>query len=176
MTRTKIVERARLALVGPDVSYLLGHGGVYPALPGPGPRCDCSGFVAWCLGVSRRQPDTLGWIETTRVYEDAHRGHKLFREVHDPEPGDVIVYGDRTEKVVHHDPDGTEHVRDRVRQGHIGVLSVVPPAVFGPLWWSELRVIHCSASNKPNAIAETDARAFRGRAIFARWIGDVGPA
>lgn len=158
------LDRARSAIGLPTV-YALGQGGRDPALPHPGRQCDCTGFVAWELGTPRRVPSSIGWIETSRIVRDATGDRLLFGRVYNPAPEDLIVYGDWT--------DAT----GRRRQGHVGVLSVVPPGrADDPEWWNGLRVIHCSKGNwrrLGDAIAETDAEAFRGRAIFARWLASA---
>lgn len=151
------LERARSA-AGHRTVYRLGRGGFDPAAPHPGKECDCTGFLAWAVLSPRKVPATIGWIETSRIVADATGACRLFTRVSAPVPGDIVVYGDWT------DPE-----TGRRRQGHVGILSVVPPD-----WsWAGLRVIHCSVSNskRGDAIAETDARAFRKRGIFARWNG-----
>ena len=77
MTREEAVQRARSA-AGQGCQYALGKGGLHPERPFPwavavdAKLCDCSGFVAWCLGVSRQAPvPALPWLETTAVYHDA---------------------------------------------------------------------------------------------------------
>ncbi len=153
------VARAHSA-IGYGTVYALGQGGKRADAPHPGHECDCSGFIAWVFGTPRKVPTSIGWIETSRIAKDATGKRLLFQRVYDPEPGDIVVFGDWT--------DAT----GRRRQGHVGILSEVP-AEKGPFWWDGLRVIHCSSGNSKNgdAIAQTDAKVFRNRAIFARWIG-----
>ena len=144
MTPAEVVARARHA-IGKGIIYKLGAGGKDPAraLPATAGACDCSGFVAWCLGLPRRQPETIGWIETSRMVRDARGANLLFVEVLEPQPGDVIVYPDRNG-----------------RQGHCGIVSQVDGG---------LRVIHCASRGLNDAIRETSAARFLASgAIFAR--------
>jgi hypothetical protein len=151
LTATQVVSRARSA-TGKGTKYKLGYGGFDPNASHPAQNglCDCSGFAAYCLGISRDQLNTPGyeerWIETTRVYGDAKGDHDLFRQVEKARPGDVIVYPDKAGK-----------------QGHIGIISAVT-ATGKPA-----KIIHCNASTA-DAIVEESAKTFwsaRG-AIYAR--------
>jgi hypothetical protein len=139
VTLSDVVTRAR-SVVGSG-TYKLGMGGRNPELNEPFDkfdRCDCSGFVAWCLGIDRYQPGRIDgdWIETTAVYHDT----QLFTPMNDRLPGYVIVY-----------PDANGH------QGHIGIISAVD---FGG---RITRVIHCSHSNSESgkgAVQETAPNVF----------------
>lgn len=146
LTPEQAVHRARTA-IGHRTRYHLGSGGMNPfaARPSDGGQCDCSGFVAWCLGVSREAPQTIGWIETTRVYHDATGAHRLFRAVPltAARPGDVIVY-----------PDHGGH------QGHIGLVTA---ADRGPT-----RIAHCCARDVPDAILEEPFSVFWQGAVASR--------
>jgi hypothetical protein len=158
MTLTEVVDRARSA-VGHSCVYRLGKGGFIPTLERPwnaNREADCSGFVSWCLGVSRHTDHPWyekyngGWLETTAVARDATSPYGMFDMIpwSKAKPGHVLVYGDR---------DG--------HQGHIGVVSQV--GVDGPL-----KAIHCSKSQSVqhgDAIAETSVEVFRAHgAIVAR--------
>jgi hypothetical protein len=142
------VARARAA-IGKGIAYKLGQGGRDPArdLPATEGACDCSGFVAWVLGTSRRQADTIGWIETTRMWKDARGANLLFEELEAPEVGCVVVYPDIGKK-----------------QGHCGIVSQVEP----------LRVIDCSSGNyrrTGDAIQERDGTFFLKKGtLFARYL------
>lgn len=138
-----------------------------PWVPGmPQLGCDCSGFVAWCLGVSRmlaKNPGlaTLypfgGWFETSAVARDARSQFGFVDEVPwaSALPGDILVWGDH---------DG--------HQGHIGLIATVDEN--GPL-----TVVHCSSGNwrkHGDAVQETDVEIFRAnKAIAAEvaWIERV---
>ena len=165
MTGTDIVTRARSAM-GKSIPYVLGHGGWHPHDPLPernGSGCDCSGFVAWCLGVCRQCKDpAFPWYETTAIAHDATGDQRHFQMVRwqDAQPGDVLVYGDRK------DSEGQRH------QGHIGVISACD--LTGPI-----RVIHCSKGAwkaYADSITETSPDLWRARGIPARhkeWVPTV---
>ena len=144
--------------------YKLGKGGFSPKNPFPWNhqmQCDCSGFVSWCLGVSRKTDNPWyakfngGWFETSAITRDALSQFGVFTEVarYDAEPGDVLVWGDK---------GGA--------QGHVGIVS-------GPT-----TIIHCSMGNfrkTPDAIREPDMAIFDANgAIAARcaWIESLKEA
>jgi hypothetical protein len=123
--------------------------------PAPESECDCSGFAAWVLGISRYQEDkkkpwskAIPWIETTAIVADATGPQLLFKKVILPRPGCLVVYGDNGRK-----------------QGHVGVISR-----FVSSW--DFDVIDCNASLARKiggkAIGEGSRHAFLGnpRAIF----------
>lgn len=157
MTTQELIDRAR-SVVGQPCKYKLGEGGrLWHAETPWNPHtlgCDCSGFVAWSLGMDRHTPDTFykkwngGWIETSAVVRDAleHDGVGFFDRIEVAEPGAVLVYPDRK-------------VKGKVRQGHIGIVIEPPTPTFGLF-----NVVHCSAGNfrrLGNAIAETDDALWR---------------
>ena len=165
LTRAEVVHRMRSA-IGKATEYVLGEGGRDPRLPHPGKQCDCTGAVAWGLGVDRYLPNGLiphlpggAWFETTNLYNDARSPLGFVMEVPwiQAQPGDLLVY-----------PDRAPATGGPKRQGHVGVVSEVDPT--GPA-----RVVHCSASQgrRGDAIAETGVEKFRaGGAIVARvaWV------
>lgn len=113
------------------------------------PTCDCSGFVCWALGLSRRsrQPPFSkrgepGWIHTDTIWADATAPqHTLFAPLHAPEVGAVVVY---------------PKAGSGERFGHVGIVSAVAGG-------AATRVLHCSAGNFEaffDAIAETGSEAF----------------
>ena len=159
------VARARSATLK-GIRYKLSRGGYHPEadLPGrpgdpasgDGIGCDCSGSVAWFLGL-RRGPlphPPPHWIETTQVYNDATGPQRMFRRIAEPVPGCVAVYPD-----AHGD------------QGHIGLVTEVAPT---------LRGIDCSSSRSKKtgqAISERGFAFFRDRgAIFAVLVTDPSTA
>lgn len=181
MTRDEAVARARSA-IGKGTTYAIGAGGRHPDAVHPGMQvegvpdsphsllCDCSGFVAWCLGVDRYLPNDgiktspFGdWFETTALAQDAKSppGIGFVDEVPwaDAKPADMLVWGDRK---------GTD---GKVHQGHVGLVCSIGPK--GPE-----TVAHCSLGNfhaTGDAIQETDCGIFvRNGAIVARvaWITD----
>lgn len=129
-----VLGRAYAAANTP-IQYGLGKGGFDPdlATPAPAGLCDCSGFVAWCLGFSRQVKDKFylnfnnGWFETTAIWNDIGSSYGILHACK-PIPGAVIVY-----------PDSQGH------QGHVGIII------------DEKLVVHCSVGNdkKGNAIQFT---------------------
>lgn len=99
------------------VRYKLGRGGFDWLSDDIGELCDCSGFVCWALGLSRK-PSPIGdgvWWSTDSIRADAIGEQTVFRQV---EPGSqpaFVVYGDYRRG-------------GAVRQGHVGF--VVDPATF----------------------------------------------
>jgi hypothetical protein len=156
MTGDEIVLRA-LHAKGRGITYVLGHGGWHPDddLPTRDLTCDCSGFVAWCLGACRQCKDpAFPWYETTAIVHDALGDQRHFDHIRwqDARPGDVLVYGDRK------DAEGVRH------QGHISVVSAID--LTGPI-----RCIHCSHGASVaagDAITETNPDLWRARGIVAR--------
>lgn len=75
--------------------------------------CDCSGFVAWCLGRSRK-PDAKfrWWLSTDSIYHDAKHGQNLFVEIPKTEAkaGDLLVYPDYLD------------AKGVARQGHVAFI------------------------------------------------------
>lgn len=157
MTRSEVLIRARKA-IGHGCIYGLGKGGMKPNAGFPWDdekHCDCSGFVAWCLGVSRKTDSPLyvpylgHWLETTAVVRDAVSPFGMFEKVEWAlaEIGDVLVYGDHGGG-----------------QGHIGIVSQVEE-MAGPT-----DVIHCSKGESVrhgDAIAETSVGIFRQHGAIA---------
>lgn len=108
------------------------------------PTCDCSGFVAWCLGYPRRLDGR--WYSTDGMLRDARGARRVFEVIETPELGCVAVYGGRWR--------GAE----RLRAGHVGIVTGVPAEWSGNNW-SDLEVTHCSSTNARRtggAIAITD--------------------
>lgn len=144
--------------VGRGTRYVLGQGGFHPldSLPTRSAACDCSGFAAWVLGISRWQADKgkpwskhIPWIETSAIVADATGPQRLFKRITSPVPGCLVVYGDK--KVL--------GVR---RQGHVGIVAEV---VNG----RAVKVIHCSKGNDRtgDAIQITGPNVFEnGRSIY----------
>lgn len=159
MTRLEVVARAKRC-IGKGIKYKLGRGGFNPKASGPGAECDCSGFVAWCYGVSRVLKDhpayikwNGGWFETTAVERDLLSELGIVEEVGYAltRPGDLVVVGDRGK-----------------RQGHIGIISAGPP---------DVKVIHCSSGNMKrsgDAVAETGLWAPKEELLFGsvQWVED----
>ena len=158
----QVLVRARSAL-GHKCIYVLGAGGMRPDFPHPWTDtmgCDCSGFAAWCIGVSRyvsAKNPLVGvfdgeWLETTKIFRDATAASPgAFVQIpwEHASASDLLVYPDS--------PAG---------QGHIGVVGAVDEG-------RPMTVIHCSSSNWKkfgDAIQETPIAEFwhKHGAIVAR--------
>ena len=161
MNRNQLLARAR-SQISQGVRYKLGKGGMNPAASSPvnlERQCDCSGFVARCLGISRMTTHPLyvkfngGWINTDAVVHDANEVTGFFERLAAPEPGAMIVFPS----------PGANKV------GHIGIVSAV---VQGAV----TKVIHCSAGNDRafgDAIQETDAAVFNKPLTIFAWYAGV---
>jgi hypothetical protein len=120
----------------------------------PALACDCSGYVAWCLGLPRTPsvlPGNSFW--TNGICADADRPGgvgQLFRRLPAPVPGALLVYPGR---------------QDRGEGGHVAIVCEVQGGqVTG--------ILHCAPQNfllapepgrQRNAIARTDPAPFQGR-------------
>ena len=142
-SRERTLKRAR-KWIDKGIRYKLGKGGFDPTKPIK-KQCDCSGFVAWAIGIPRQLPPRTGtWLQTTTYWQGGGAaGDSLFDRVdeHRVEPGDIVVYPDRGGK-----------------QGHMGIVSDCKNGRAS-------KVIHCSSSNDrrhKDSIQET------GLAIFHR--------
>lgn len=143
MTVAELLARARSA-AGKGIKYRLGAGGMNPAAASPinlNAECDCSGYVCWCLGISRQTSHPLyqdfngGWINTDAMCLDGDRSSGLFELTDKARLGALIVY-----------PGG------RKGMGHVGIITEVKNNVAQ-------KALHCSAGNYRkggDAIAETD--------------------
>lgn len=158
VTREEAVARAR-SMVGQGV-YELGAGGRDPAAKTPfvGGRCDCSGFIAWCLKYDRKvNLFHLEWMNTDAMVLDALTHSDMFYETTTPAAGDIVVY------------PGIDLNRDgrRDRIGHVGIIVEAGRNV------AKCRVVHCQASKSP-AVIETNGAPWVGRSTFrgqmnSRW-------
>lgn len=140
------LQRARTGLEE-TTTYVLGQGGFDPTKM-LSRKCDCSGFIAWAIGIPREFPPGSGrWLDTDAYWKGGGAaakaaGFPLLQNVAAPdaEPGDLIVYPDQGGK-----------------QGHIGIISGVDDD-------GELKVIHCSKGNFKkfgDATRETDAAVWK---------------
>lgn len=100
---TDVITRARTATTM-FVRYRLGAGGRDPRSESPADEhseCDCSGFVAWCLGLARKVTHPAyvrfngGWLSTDAMVHDALSVGGILDAVtpDDVRAGDVAVYG-----------------------------------------------------------------------------------
>lgn len=133
-----VVTRALSALKGNTGYQSLGKPVPLAATSWPSGACtDCSGFIAWCLRLSRRVDHPLyvrvngGWFETTAIHRDGMESTGFFVQLDSPRPGALLVYPD------YNDPQGAHH------EGHIGlVLDADGEGIAGAQ-----KVIHCSLGN-----------------------------
>ena len=157
------------------IRYKLGTGGRDPDLDSPeGPDgcCDCSGFVCWALGISRRTDHPWyrrfngGWINTDSIVADAKADVGFFARLTRPQVGSLVVF-DAGKKI-----------------GHVGIVAAVKPTAATRNKPPQLRevldnvlVIHCSSGNQRSAgkaIQKTNGRVFaRPDTIFA-WYAGLG--
>lgn len=140
-SKDQTLMRAQSAL-GLKTIYKLGKGGFDPAKPMTA-SCDCSGFVAWAIGLPRELPPKSDkWLDTDAYYMGGKPVKSgLFFEVKviDAEPGDLLVYPDK---------GGS--------QGHIGIVTQVD--LSAPTY-----VVHCSNGNYKNY---NDAIRMTGPGVF----------
>jgi peptidoglycan hydrolase-like protein with peptidoglycan-binding domain len=140
------LQRARTGLEQ-TTTYVLGQGGFDPTKMLTA-NCDCSGFIAWAIGIPREFPPGSGrWLDTDGYWNGGGgaakaAGFPLLQNVAaaDAEPGDLIVYPDQGGM-----------------QGHIGMIS-------GMDNHGELKVIHCSKGNWRkfgDATRETDSAVWK---------------
>ncbi len=166
------------------IQYLLGHGGrdpqsAHPGQPAWGPRkwaCDCSAFVAWCLGlpkVCKEFPHWSGNICTTSIWEAATKRSGWFDFVEEPIPGDLVVYPN----VYGLRSPTANAVAEKIRigVGHVGIVvaALQMPAPQRGLGWYASRVIHCSSGHQAKlgyAIAEDNASIWQRRGRFVRYL------
>ena len=127
-SKEQTLQRAN-SVLGKNIVYKLGKGGFDPSKPMT-PSCDCSGFIAWAVGIPRElPPGSNKWLSTDSYWAGGKPVKSgLFTQlpVGQAEPGDLLVY-----------PDSNGH------QGHIGIVTQVDHAT--PTY-----VIHCSLGNYNN--------------------------
>lgn len=155
MNVTQLLDRARSA-TSIKVVYKLGAGGMNPDRAHPGAECDCSGFVCWALGRSRKTNHPLyvkfnqGWINTDAMVKDAMECAGFFTLLALPRPGCLVVY------------PGHNSYR---QIGHVGIVTEVSAENI-------LKVIHCSNGNyrrTGQAIQETGPAVFRVPDVVYAW-------
>jgi murein DD-endopeptidase MepM/ murein hydrolase activator NlpD len=154
VTASALVARARTA-VGKKIRYKLGEGGMNPKakLPTANNLCDCSGFVCWVLGLSRKSDIPFykkygGWIYTDSMVADVRSDAGIFEKLNVPEVGCIVVYG------------------AGAAIGHVGLVSEVTNGKMK-------KVIHCSSGNDSkfsDSIQETAPAVFdRADALWGRF-------
>lgn len=156
LTNSAAIRKAR-SVINSRIVYKLGSGGMHPesTLPSNDGNCDCSGFLCWVLGFSRKTTAPFyakfgGWIFTDSIAEDIYSRLGIFERLQFPEEGCVVVYS------------------AGAKIGHVGLVSVVTNNLMK-------KVIHCSSGNSRNygaAIQETNSDVFnRPDAIWGRFLG-----
>ena len=157
------LSRAR-SMLGKKTKYKLSAGGMLPAAASPvnvNGECDCSGFIAWVLRMSRKTDHPAyvkfngGWINTDAIVHDAGHDIGFFSRIDVPRPGALVVYPARKKN-------------GKTIVGHVGIITSV--AADGAI-----RVIHCSSTNSKNgdAIQETDDKVFKAnpKSVYAWFAG-----
>jgi LysM repeat protein len=149
-TADTLINRARSA-INKQIRYKLGAGGMDPDAPLPtgGKFCDCSGFVCWVLGISRKSSIPFykqhgGWIYTDSMVADINSQSGIFEKINIPEPGCIVVYGAGN------------------KIGHVGLVSAVEKGAMK-------KVIHCSSGNDRrfrDSIQETSPSLFNRADTF----------
>lgn len=167
VTAAEAVERAKKIAAGLS-KYILGAGGRNPQAEKPftskngAEGSDCIGFVLWCLGLDRLQPDYPfyeGWINTDSMLMDVDGDQKYFEGIDFPYPGCAVVYPSIWK-------DGK-----MVRMGHIGLVVAVPSTWPTHEEWKTLTQKQRSAWMKQVMIIDCAAAATRrltGRAVGKR--------
>jgi len=109
--------------------YKLGEGGFNPIKPLT-PQCDCSGFIAWAIGIPREfPPGSNKWLSTTEYYAGGAPvlpGLLSQVELHQARAGDLLVYPHQNGQV-----------------GHIALISEVSDG-------QPAGILHCSSGNYKN--------------------------
>lgn len=156
LSNNELIVKAKSA-INKGVRYKLGSGGMNPnsLLPTTNMLCDCSGFVCWVLGISRKSEILFykkfgGWIYTDSMVADINSQVGVLEKLNIPEVGCIVVYGAGKEI------------------GHVGLVSEVDNGQMS-------KVIHCSSGNDRHfndSIQETTAKVFnRADALWGRFIG-----
>ena len=155
----KLLDRAR-SCINKKIRYKLGAGGMNPSSPLPADKnmqCDCSGFICWVLGLSRKSNIPFytklgGWIYTDSMEADVKSSAGIFERLNTPEVGCIVVYGAGN------------------AIGHVGMVSQVTNGKMS-------KVIHCSSGNDKNykdSIQETSPTVFnRADALWGRFAAVV---
>ena len=130
-TSMRVLERARSA-VGRRTRYDFGAApppaalDVWPMAAGT----DCSGFVAWCFGLTRYPPQYRPEkLSTDAIYLDAHRrsGSRLFQQVDRPAPADIVIYPSYVTRAITRRECRLPGNVGACSAGHVAILSEVRP-------------------------------------------------
>lgn len=141
VSSAQTLQRAKSALFKKTI-YKLGKGGFDPSKP-LSAQCDCSGFIAWAIGIPRELPPKSNkWLSTDEYWsggKPVKAGLFIQKDITEALIGDLLVYPDKGGK-----------------QGHIAVVSIVEKG-------KPVSIIHCSSGNYKNfgdAIRETGPGVF----------------
>ena len=162
ISSTVVLARAK-GQIGLHTIYRLGHGGFRPEATQAADvdkLCDCSGFIAWCLCVSRHTDNPWyrkqngGWLETSAIYRDCDTPFGFFDKIEweAARPTDLLVWGD-----------------SGGHQGHVGMVAEIDE-------WGPKYVIHCSKGNFKSlgdAISQTPVAIFKqhdARVARCAWV------
>lgn len=161
MTNLELLKRV-LQFTAPTAEkaiYELGAGGMHPDVPVPwnlNHKCDCSGFVSWCLGVSRFSKHPFykqfngGWINTDAIAADMKNPAGIFYQIKNPVEGAIMVFPSNK-------PLG-------INFGHVGIVTAVRE--------KEILVTHCHAGNtglNGSAISTTTSKIFTRPGLVIGW-------
>ncbi len=158
MKVSELLSKARV-VPGNAIKYRQGAGGMNPKAPLPvnmNNECDNSGYVAWCLGISRSTSHPLylrfnnGWITPDSLVEDGKSPVGFFWSLETPAPGCLVVFPGK--------PPGT-------KGGHVAIVTSVRRDEVE-------RIIHCSSANQRltgDAVQETGPGVFYGRDVWYLW-------
>lgn len=148
--------------------YRLGGGSLDPASPTPldeHGEADCSSYVFWTWGRSKRLPRGItaaGYqtVNTTAMVADAKGKQQVVELVpvgDEVKVGDAVVYG------------GIYIGPVRIRPGHTGVVVGIPAGwrYTGSASLAFLRISHCNAGPTP-AIDESNGRPWAKAGIVVR--------
>lgn len=97
------------------------------------PACDCTGFVCWALGFSRRAPSAAsyttpdGWIYTNSIWNDAMGPGTRFKRLERARPGCLVVYPSDRAAGLHY--------------GHVAIVVEVDAR------GRATHIVHCSKDN-----------------------------
>lgn len=162
MTTVQALLARAASAAGKKTIYKLGSGGMDANAPRPSNirnECDCSGYVCWCLGISRKTDHPLymsfngGWINTDAMVHDAKTSTGFFDRIDKPKPGCLIVY--------------PKSARPKI--GHVGIVTRLNTD------GTVARVLHCSsgASRQGDAVAETAPTVFNTPLTIFAWYAGV---
>jgi hypothetical protein len=165
VTVAELLERARSA-IGKNIIYEFGAGGMFPENPTPANfrnRCDCSGYVCWCLGTSRKTNDAFyleyngGWINTDAMVYDANESAGFFEKIETPRVGALVVYPSN---------------KPSLKCGHVGIITEMSSEEG---LTAIKKVIHCSSGNsrRGDAIAETPPDVFNKKSTIYAWYVNI---